>query len=117
MAWHSRLRYLVGAVLVGVFLGAVTSTCSVSTRDSNVTIGDGTVYVGIGQATIKGDDGWSYGVGSDVHWTDASGTWHEGDWPACFPPVGETARVRFAATEVTVSGWRWRPVVWVSCQN
>ena len=89
--------------------------CSPQAADSNVTYHTGTVYVGEGQATIKGDDGWYYAVGSDVKWIDAAGSWHEGGLPSCFPPIGQTARVQFASTQVTVNRATWRPVVWVSC--
>lgn len=117
MAIYQRAVFLIPAVLVALLLGVIAIGWSVGKPESAVRFLQGTVYAGIGQATIKGDDGWSYSVGSDVRWSDASGTWHMGDAPACLPPVGQTARVKFAATEVRVSGRRWRPVVWISCQT
>jgi hypothetical protein len=62
-------------------------------------------------------DGWVYSVPLDVNWTDAGGTWHEGSRPDCLPPAEDLfGPITFAATQVTVQGITWRPVLWVSCR-
>jgi hypothetical protein len=111
------LRLAIG-VLVVVALVGVLGGYVVGTNRSAVSIHTGKAYSAQGQISIKGEDGWFYGVPLDVHWTDVSGVWHEGDRPVCLPPVGDVpAPVTFAATQVTVNGMTWRPVVWVSCHN
>jgi hypothetical protein len=88
------------------------------TNRSGVSIHAGTAHSVQAQISITGEDGWVYSVPLDVRWTDASGVWHEGDRPICLPPIGDVpAPVTFAATQVTVNGITWRPVVWVSCHN
>ena len=102
------------AAIAAVFLGA----CLAGSANSNVTVRSGTAYVTDYQASIIGDgDGWVYDLPSNVSWTDSSGTWHEGGQPSCLPDAGKTGPVKFAATEVTVNGFTWRPVVWISCQD
>ncbi len=68
-----------------------------------------------GGGSISTDD-WTYGFGPGVRWTDETGTWHEGGRPECLEPA-TSLNVRFAATEVTVEGVTWRPVVWVDCRS
>src|ERR1700716_1861422 len=88
------------------------------TNRSVVSIYTGKAHSMQAQISITGEDGWVYGVPLDVRWTDASGVWHEGARPVCLPPVGDMpVPVTFAATQVTVNGMTWRPVVWVSCRN
>jgi hypothetical protein len=77
-----------------------------------------------GQAHSKGDgggsivtSGWTYGFASDVAWTDANNSWHEGGTPDCLPPLSIKGGVRFAWIEVTVGGQTWRPVVWIDCRG
>jgi hypothetical protein len=82
-----------------------------------VTIHTGKAHSVEAQISITGDDGWVYSVPLDVNWTEA-GTWHEGTRPDCLPPAGDLAApITFAATQVTVQGITWRPVVWVSCET
>lgn len=105
-------------VLVVVALLAALGGYLVGTNQSRVSIHTGKAHAAQAQISITGEDGWVYAVPVDVQWTDASGVWHEGDRPACLPPVGEVpAPVTFAAIQVTVNGRTWRPVVWVSCRN
>jgi hypothetical protein len=111
------LRLAIG-VLAVVALAAAFGGYLVGTNRSGVSIYTGKAHSVQFQISITGDDGWVYGVPLDVHWTDASGVWHDGDRPACLPPVGDVAApVTFAATQVAVNGMTWRPVVWVSCRN
>lgn len=69
-----------------------------------------------GGGTIFTDD-WAYGFAADVPWTDAANTRHEGDTPACLPPLSSVDGIRFAYVEVTVEGATFRPVVWVDCRG
>jgi hypothetical protein len=117
LSTHLDLRLVIG-VLAVVALVAGLGGYLIGTNRSGVSIHTGKAHSVQAQISITGDDGWVYGVPLDVNWSDASGGWHEGDRPVCLPPVGDVpAPVTFAATQVTVSGMTWRPVVWVSCRN
>jgi hypothetical protein len=106
------------AVLAVVALVAALGGYLAGTNRSGVSIYTGKAHSTQAQISITGEDGWVYGVPLDVHWTDAGGVRHEGDRPVCLPPVGDVpAPITFAATQVTVNGMTWRPVVWVSCGN
>jgi hypothetical protein len=59
--------------------------------------------------------GWSYGGGFGFRWVDETGSIHDGGRPDCVPEGG-SRMVRFAATEVTVDGSTWRPIVWLDCR-
>jgi hypothetical protein len=111
------LRLAIGVVAVVVIVGALGGYL-VGANRSGVSIHTGKAHSVQAQISVTGEDGWVYSVPLDVNWTDASGVWHEGDRPACLPPVGDLpAPVTFAATQVTVNGMTWRPVVWVSCRH
>lgn len=111
------IRLAIGVLAVVAILAAVGGYFVGSSR-SGVSIHTGKAHSVQGQISVTGEDGWVYGVPLDVPWTDAGGAWHEGDRPACLPPVGDVpAPVTFAAVQVTVNGMTWRPVVWVSCRN
>jgi hypothetical protein len=108
-------RAAIGALAVAI-LGATGGYLAGANRDA-VSLHSGKAYSTPFQISITGEDGWVYDVPLDMNWTDGSGTWHQGGRPDCLPPTGElTAPVTFAATEVTVNGVTWRPVVWVSCR-
>jgi hypothetical protein len=110
------VRLAIGVLAVVALVAALGGYLAGSNR-SGVSIYAGKAYSTQGQIAITAKDGWVYNVPLDVHWTDAGGVWHEGDRPVCLPPVGEVpAPVTFAATQVTVNGMTWRPVVWVSCR-
>lgn len=111
------LRLALG-VLAAVAIFAALSGYLVGSTRSGVSIHSGKAHSVQAQISITGEDGWVYSVPLDVNWTDARGVWHEGDRPACLPPVGDIqAPITFAATQVTVNGMTWRPVVWVSCRR
>ncbi len=111
------LRMAIG-VLAVVALVAALGGYLVGTNRSGVSIHTGKAHSVQFQISITGEDGCVYSAPLDVHWTDASGVWHEGDRPVCLPPDGDLpAPVTFAATQVTVNGMTWRPVVWVSCRK
>jgi hypothetical protein len=117
LSTHLELRVAIG-ILAVVALVAALGGFLVGTNRSGVSIYSGKAYSTQAQISITGEDGWVYGVPLDVHWTDTGGVWHEGDRPVCLPPVGDVpASVTFAATQVTVKGMTWRPVVWVSCHK
>jgi hypothetical protein len=119
--WSQRstrlyLRLAIGVLAVVALVAALGGYLAGSNR-SGVSIYTGKAYSTQGQISIKANDGWFYDVPLNVHWTDAGGSWHEGDRPVCLPPIGEVpAPVTFAATQVTVNQITWRPVVWVSCR-
>ena len=111
------IRLAIG-VLAVVAIVAALGGYLVGTNRSGVSIHTGKAHSVQAQISVTGEDGWVYNVPLDVPWTDANGVWHEGDRQVCLPPVGEVpAPVTFAATQVTVNGMTWRPVVWVSCRN
>jgi hypothetical protein len=117
LSTHLDLRLAIGVLAVVAVIAGLGGYV-IGTNRSGVSIHTGKAHSVQAQISITGEDGWVYGVPLDVNWTDASGVWHEGDRPACLPPVGDLpAPVTFAATQVTVSGMKWRPVVWVSCRN
>jgi hypothetical protein len=65
--------------------------------------------------SISTSDG-TYGLPTEgVVWIDRQGTRHDSGLPECLAP-GASTTVKFAAVEVQVGGWTWRPVVWISCQ-
>jgi hypothetical protein len=104
------------SIVVVVAVVAAVVGYVVGTSRSGVSIHTGTAHSVEAQISIVGSDGWVYGVPLDVNWTDTTGGWHEGSRPDCLPPTGATlSPITFAATEVTVRGITWRPVVWVSC--
>jgi hypothetical protein len=111
------LRLAIG-VLAAVAVVAALGGYLVGTNRSGVSIHTGKAHSVQAQISVTGEDGWVYSVPLDVPWTDAGGVRHEGDRPVCLPPVGHVpAPVTFAATQVTLNGMTWRPVVWVSCRN
>jgi hypothetical protein len=114
---RSDLRLAIGVFAVVVLVAALGGYLAGSNR-SGISIYSGKAYSTQGQIAITVNDGWVYNVPLDVHWTDASGVWHDGDRPMCLPPVGDVpAPVTFAVTQVTANGRTFRPVVWVSCRN
>ena len=111
-----KTRLLIGALVVAI-LAAAGGYIAGFNRNS-VTVCTGKAHSTEAQISITDKDGWVYSVPLDVNWSDAGGTWHEGSRPDCLPPSGDlTGPITFAATEVTVSGITWRPVVWVSCET
>jgi hypothetical protein len=81
------------------------------------------VVVREGRADVNGDGTalsietpeWTYGGSFGFEWIDAGGARHDRGTPDCLPP-GASRMVRFAATEVTVDGSTWRPIVLVDCR-
>ena len=117
LSTHVDRRLAIG-ILAFVALVAALGGYLVGTNRSGVSIYTGKAHSTQFQISLIGEDGWVYGVPLDVYWTDTSGTWHEGDRPNCLPPDGDlTAPITFAATQVTVNGMTWRPVLWVSCRK
>lgn len=76
----------------------------------------GTAYSTRGQIGLEAD-GWSYNVPVDVRWTDANGTWHEGERPKCLPPSNTNLEgIRVTAVPVGARGLGFRQVVAVHCE-
>jgi len=62
-------------------------------------------------------DGWTYGIPSDVAWTDAAGSFHQNGRPDCLPKATELiGPITFATVDASAGGTSWRQVVWVSCR-
>ena len=96
------------AVVVGFLVGTWRAGATIQTgRADSMGGGGGSIVT----------TGWTYGFSSDVAWTDASGSWHDGGTPACLPPLSSRDGVRFASVDVTVDGATWRPVVWIDCRS
>jgi len=108
-------REMIGALAIAILAGA--GGYLAGAHRETVSMHSGKAYSTPFQISITGEDGWVYDVPLDMTWTDARGTRHQGSRPDCLPPSGQLAGpVTFAASEVTVDGWTWRPVVWVSCR-
>jgi hypothetical protein len=95
-------------LIAGFLIGTWRSGTTITTGRADST-GDGG-----GSITT---DGWTYGFSSDVPWTDANNSWHDGGTPDCLPPLSSVDEVRFAWIEVSVEGASWRPVVWIDCRS
>jgi hypothetical protein len=106
---RARLFVLLALVLgAGYLIGTWKAGPSVHTgRADSMADGGGTI--------LTAD--WDYGFARDVEWVGADGTWHDSGPPDCLPPMSSVEGLRFAATEVTVDGVTWRPVVWIDCRS
>jgi hypothetical protein len=108
---NGRLRLLAVAVLslaAGFFIGARQAGVHIDTGRAD------TNYLGAGSIST---DGWTYGLPSDVAWTDANNSYHEGGPVDCLPPLTSVEGVKFAWVEAKVEGTGWRPVVWIDCRG
>ena len=99
---------IVLAVALGFLIGSWRSGVTIETGRADST--------GNGGGSIT-TDGWTYGFSSDIAWTDASNSLHEGGIPDCLPPLSSVEGVRFAWVEARVEGSTWRPVVWIDCRS
>lgn len=93
------------------FVAVVVGACGGAGGPAVLT---GRADAGEGGLSISTGD-FTYGGGYGFAWTDEGGTWHDRGRPTCLP-TGASRQVRFAATEVTVDGATWRPIVWVDCR-
>jgi hypothetical protein len=105
-------------VLLAVALLAAVAAAAFYLGSKSVT------HVDSGRADPKLDGGgsiftadWAYAYGDGVEWLDAEDVWHGEGMPECLPPGPSVENIRFAWTEITVEGVRWRPVVWIDCQS
>jgi len=104
-----RLAAVVAVALaVGFLLGTGRSGATIETGRADSTGGGG--------GSIS-TDGWTYGLSSDISWTDVHGSIHGGGLPDCLPPLSSVEGVRFAWVEVSVEGAGWRQVVWIDCRS
>lgn len=76
----------------------------------------GAAYSTKSQISLEADD-WSYNIPLEVDWTDAEGTWHEGERPECLPPSNTSLEgIRVTAVPVEARGMGFRQVVAVHCE-
>jgi hypothetical protein len=76
----------------------------------------GRASVDDGTASIR-SGGMLYRVPGNVAWIDATGSLHEGGWPACLDPGATTRDLRFGVTDVSVpDGPEFTSVVYVDCR-
>jgi hypothetical protein len=106
--WLRWVAVVVGAVALGFLIGTWRTGARTETGQAHST--------GAGGGSIV-TSGWTYGFASDVAWTDANNSRHEGGTPDCLPPLSIKDGVKFAWIEVTVDGSTWRPVVWIDCRG
>lgn len=109
---HGRRRGLVAA-LAGLLLAGCGAP-SETPLNANVRIMTGRADGASDGLSISTAD-WTYGGGFGFAWTDSEGSWHQDGRPDCLPQ-GASRQVTFAATEVTVNGASWRPIVWLDCR-
>jgi hypothetical protein len=62
-------------------------------------------------------DGITYGVSGDVPWVDATGSWHEGGWPACVTPVSSIRLTFGGALIFGPTGTGNYRILWVDCRK
>ncbi|HEY7936332.1 MAG TPA: hypothetical protein VID26_04300 [Candidatus Limnocylindrales bacterium] len=103
------------AVAVVVFLSglALGSTGVAGVRPATLT-GDG--YVGQQVASFQ-SGGTFYGFRASVPWRDASGSEHDGGWPACLTPLTTVEGVRFTGAVVWAGAVGQATVLWVDCSG
>lgn len=102
---------ILGATAIAFVAGFLVATW----RESPIiATGRADTMEGGGGSISTGD--WTYGFSADVDWIDEAGEWNSGGHPDCLPELKSTM-VRFGATEVTVEGLTWRPVVWIDCRT
>jgi len=104
--WTGRLL-LIAVVLIAYYLG---------TLHPNVAEHTSVPASAEGAITATTDD-WSYSIPLDgVVWIDSSGSYHDGERPACLPASGTDVPVKFGSVDVSYQGSSWRAVVWVDCR-
>ena len=101
----------IGLVVVAVVVGYVLGEW----RDGPMILTGRADMTAEGGGSITTDE-WTYALAAEVDWIDSNNTWHLSERPGCLDP-GESVEVRFAATEVTIEGTTWRPVVWIDCRS
>jgi hypothetical protein len=109
-----RALLLTGAAIL--LIAAVLGYALGTTRDRVMQL-TGSASVGNTVASIEAGGSY-YGVSGSVAWIDATGSFHDDGWPACFGEVGSTTTVRFGALDVTLpDGGGFRQVVYVDCRS
>lgn len=105
---------LVLAVAIGFLIGKAWAEDS----DSLGGWHSGTAQVGERVFTVN-YDGWSYGASDSVpSWIDERGSWHYSGWPTCLQAkADQSVSLTFEATQATVDGATFRPVVAVDCRG
>lgn len=89
---------------------------ALGTSGSAVRVLTGHAYSAPGEISVEADGLW-YDVPLDVPWMGANGDFNDGSRPACLPPKGRIARVKFGVSQASLGGSGWGAVVWVSCAS
>ena len=104
-------------VLGGILVVALAFGAGWLARDRagpRILVGSGSM--GDAVATLfVGED--AYGFRSSVNWTDSHGTFHDGGWPDCLPPLHEVSGIRFAGETQWIGGIGTDEIVWVDCST
>jgi hypothetical protein len=76
----------------------------------------GTAYVGAGERLNRQPYGFAYSIPTDVSWSDASGSLHDGGRPSCMP-VGKAEHIKnIEAVQFTIpDGTTTGTVLWIQC--
>lgn len=109
------VRALIWVMAVIALAGAGAAGYAIGHRQTPLeTIQSGTVYVTANEGTASAD-GFNYSVPTNLSWTDATGTIHEGGQrPPCLP-LDHASHVVFAAVKYSIAGATQGTVVWVRC--
>lgn len=117
--WRSRRSLpLLPSVLCLALIGALAGYAGydLGAHGSAVMVLTGHAYSAPAEIGAEANGQW-YEVPLDVPWIGTNGAFNTGSRPACLPPIGTIARVRFGVTEASQGGSSWGAVVWVSCAN
>jgi hypothetical protein len=108
------VRTVAAAVLL-IALAAIIGW-TIGIQRTSTTVRSAMVYSSDSISTVA-IDGWTYGIPSDVAWTDAAGSFHPNGRPDCLPKATELiGPITFATVDANAGGVSWREVIWVSCR-
>lgn len=103
-----------GLAILGALAGY--AGYALGTSGSAVMVLTGHAYSAPAEISAEADGKW-YEVHLEVPWIGANGDFNTGSRPACLPPKGWIARVKFGVTQASLGGSSWGAVVWVSCAS
>ncbi|MGH7643791.1 MAG: hypothetical protein ACRENX_12420 [Candidatus Dormibacteria bacterium] len=103
--------FILGIALVAGVLGF-----SIGTHATGVSVLSGSAYSTPAQIGVQADGNFYY-VPVDVNWLSPAGVWHSGGRPACLPPLGRIAHVKFAVVTASEHGEPQSVVAWVICAS
>ena len=109
---------LIPSVLCLAFIGALAGYVGydIGAHGSAVMVLTGHAYSAPAEISAEANGIW-YEVPLDVPWIGANGVLNTGSRPACLPPIGTVAKVRFGVAEASHGRTNWGVVVWVSCTD